>query len=201
MLHPMRRRILEELAEAGSAAELARRIDLPRQKVNYHLRELEREGLVELVEERRKGNCVERVVRATARWYVISPEVLGALGSTPAEIRDRFSSTYLIALAAGVLRDVATLQRRASNVDKRLATLSLQADVRFGNPEDRNAFAEELANEFSRLISKYHNDEAPDGRSHRFIIGAHPTITKSEQQAQREEAAYRATLDAGEATS
>ena len=66
-LDPVRARLLAELAEPGSASTLGARVGMPRQKVNYHLRTLERHGLVELVEERRKGNCVERVVRATAR--------------------------------------------------------------------------------------------------------------------------------------
>ena len=49
-LDPMRSRLLAALAEPGSATTLAARVGLPRQKVNYHLRELERHGLVELVE-------------------------------------------------------------------------------------------------------------------------------------------------------
>ncbi|MEW9533456.1 winged helix-turn-helix domain-containing protein, partial [Microbispora sp. NPDC049125] len=60
-LDPVRARLLAELAEPGSATTLAARVGLPRQKVNYHLRALERHGLVELVEERRKGNMTERV--------------------------------------------------------------------------------------------------------------------------------------------
>ena len=77
-LHPFRLRILGELGEAESAAELARRLGVPRQLVNYHLRQLERDGLVETVGERRKRNCTERLVRAVARSYVISP--LGVRG-------------------------------------------------------------------------------------------------------------------------
>jgi DNA-binding transcriptional ArsR family regulator len=53
-LDPMRARLLAELAEPASASTLASRLGLPRQKVNYHLHELERHGLVKLVEERRK---------------------------------------------------------------------------------------------------------------------------------------------------
>jgi DNA-binding transcriptional ArsR family regulator len=49
---------------------LAARVGLARQKVNYHLKALERHGLVELVEERRKGNVNERMLRATAASYV-----------------------------------------------------------------------------------------------------------------------------------
>src|SRR5215470_6879902 len=84
-----RLKILAELAEPDTAAAVARRVGLPRQQVSYHVRELEHAGLVTFVEERRKGNCVERVVQAAARSYVVSPAALGALGSTPAGQRRR----------------------------------------------------------------------------------------------------------------
>src|SRR5262245_64522061 len=100
LLQPERIRLLEALGEPDSAAGLARRLDLPRQRLNYHLKELERVGLVELVEERRRGNCLERVVRATARAYVISPEVIGRLGTTGADEPDRFSALHLVHVAA-----------------------------------------------------------------------------------------------------
>ncbi|KAB2955835.1 MAG: winged helix-turn-helix transcriptional regulator, partial [Thermoanaerobaculia bacterium] len=70
----------------ATAAGLARRLGLPRQRVNYHLRELEKAGLVELVEERRRGNCVERLVRATARAFLLGPEALGAQAADPAAL-------------------------------------------------------------------------------------------------------------------
>src|ERR687897_940779 len=82
-LDPVRARLLAELAEPGSAAGLAEKVDLPRQNVNYHLRALERHGLVELVDERRKGNVTERILRATAASYVISPTALAALHPDP----------------------------------------------------------------------------------------------------------------------
>ena len=44
---------------------MGRDLGLSRQKVNYHLRALEDAGLVEHVEDRRRGNCTERIVRAT----------------------------------------------------------------------------------------------------------------------------------------
>src|SRR5271167_2017811 len=109
LLQPGRLRLLEQLTEPDSAAGLARKLGVPRQKLNYHLRELERGGFLELVEERRKGNCMERVVRATAQSYLIGPQATGALGETPAEIRDRFSVSYLIASAARIIRDLASL--------------------------------------------------------------------------------------------
>ena len=98
---------LAHLKDPDSASGLARRLRLPRQRVNYHLKVLETAGLVELVEERRKGNCLERVVRATARAFVISPEALGELGPTAETAADRLSGAYLIAAAGRAIRDVA----------------------------------------------------------------------------------------------
>lgn len=175
LLHPLRVDLLRRLAEPQSASGLARRLRQPRQRLNYHLRELEREGLVELVEERRKGNCVERVLRATARAYVISPGALGALASAdPGEVRDRFSAAYLIALAAQALRDVAELRARAEGEGKRLATFALQVDVRFASAADRSAFAEELANAVAGLAARYHDERAAGGRAFRFLVGGYP---------------------------
>lgn len=181
LLQPVRRRILEGLDEPGSASSLARQLGLPRQKINYHLRELEKDGLVELVEERRRGNCTERVVKATARSYLISPEVLGSLGSRPEEIRDHFSSAYLVATAGQAVQDVAELQDRADEAGQRLATLTLTSEVRFKSAADRNAFAEELTTALAELSAKYHDEDASGGRRFRFFVGGHPALEKGER--------------------
>lgn len=175
VLHPVRGRILEELREPDSAAGLARRLDVPRQKLNYHLRLLEKQGLVELVEERRKGNCTERIVRASAHSYLISPETLGPLASDPDKVRDKFSAGYLVALAARAMRDVARLSRGAAKAGKRLPTLSLQAEIRFASAQDQNRFAEELTTQLARLTAKYHDESAPEGRPFRLFVGSYPT--------------------------
>ncbi len=189
LLDPLRLRMLEQLREPDSAAGLARRLHMPRQKVNYHLRELEKEGYLELIQERRKGNCMERVVRATARAYVIDPNVMGALGIDPAQFQDKFSSAYLVALAAKTIRDVAALRQRAEKAGKRLATFSLQTEVRFATAADRAAFVQELTAEVARLAAKYHNEHAVGGRKFQFVLGAYPTLSPqhSEQQKPKNE--------------
>ena len=180
LLDPERVRLLQALADPDSASGLARRLGVPRQRLNYHLRALERAGYLELVEQRRKGNFLERVVRATARSFLISPDVLGSLGADPAVVRDRFSASYLIALAARTIREVATLRTRASAGRKRLATLSLDTEIAFASAQDRTAFAEELANELARLAAKYHLPDAAGARTFRVTVGAHPRITSQE---------------------
>jgi DNA-binding transcriptional ArsR family regulator len=176
-LDPMRARLLAELVEPGSAATLAARAGLPRQKVNYHLRALERHGLIELVEERRKGNCTERVLRATAASYVISPAALAAVQPDPARSPDQLSARWLLALAARLVRDVGALLAGATKARKRVATFALDGEVRFASAADRAAFAGELANAVAALVSKYHDESAPGGRSHRLVVAVHPTAT------------------------
>ncbi|HET8619209.1 MAG TPA: helix-turn-helix domain-containing protein [Acidimicrobiales bacterium] len=171
-LDPMRSRLLAELAEPASAATLAARVGLPRQKVNYHLRTLEAQGLVELAEERKRGGITERVMRATAVTYVISPAALGETAVDPERAADRFSAGYLVALAGRVVAEVGGLARRADAAGKRLPTLAMDTEIRFRSAEDRAAFAEELTAAVVALVSRYHHD---DGRPHRVVVAAHPT--------------------------
>jgi len=180
LLKPERLRMLELLREPDSAAGISRRLKLPRQTVNYHLRELEKEGFLELVERRPKGNCLERVVRATARSYLISPRALGGVGSEAGQVRDRFSASYLVAASARAIRDVSILRQRADKAGQKLATLTVETEIRFANAEARRQFAEELVNLVARLAMQFHDEKTEGGRRFRFLVGGYPVITKPE---------------------
>jgi DNA-binding transcriptional ArsR family regulator len=175
-LDPIRARLLAELSEPASATMLAATLGLPRQKVNYHLRALERHGLVELVEERRKGNVTERMMRATAASYVISPAALGRVQPDPARAPDQLSAHWLLALAARLVRDVGALLSGAAKADKRLPTFALDGQVRFASVADRAAFAAELSASVAALVSKYHDEHAKGGRPYRLVTALHPHI-------------------------
>jgi DNA-binding transcriptional ArsR family regulator len=175
-LDPMRTRLLAELAEPGSATMLAARVGLARQKVNYHLRTLERHGLVELVEERRKGNVTERVLQATAASYVISPVALAAVQPDPARSPDKLSARWLLALAARLVRDVGLLITASTKARKRVATFAVDGEVRFASAADRAAFAEELGGAVAALVAKYHDESTPDGRPYRVVVAVHPSV-------------------------
>lgn len=175
-LDPIRTRLLAELVAPASAAAVAARVGLPRQQVNYHLKTLERHGLLELVEERRKGNVTERVLQATALSYVISPAALNGVQPDPSRAPDRLSARWLIALAARLVREVGQLVAGAAKARERLATFGMDGEVRFASAADRAAFAEELAAAVTGLIGKYHDERAPGGREHRVIVAVHPSL-------------------------
>ncbi len=181
-LDPIRARLLAELATPGSASTLAPRVGLTRQKVNYHLRLLEEHGLVELVEERRKGNCTERVLQATAESYVISPRALSAVAPDPSRTPDQRSARWLLSVAGRLVAEVGELLAGAKAAGKPVATLGIDSEIRFASARDRAAFAAELAQAVNGLVAKYHDEAALRGRDHRFIVALHPTPTNQKME-------------------
>lgn len=173
-LEPMRNRLLSELSQPASASTLSSRVGLTRQKVNYHLRRLESAKLVRMSGKKRWGGITERLMVASATSYVISPRALGRVAADPAHTVDRLSASYLIALAGRVVREVGQLFRRSKELDKRLATLSIDTEVRFRSAEDRAAFSRDLTAAVAQLVSRYHDESAPGGRRHRLLVAAYP---------------------------
>jgi hypothetical protein len=166
-------------------------LGIGRKVVNYHLRVLEKAGMLAFVDERQKGGLMERRLQAKAKSYLISPEALGAVEPDPKRIRDRLSWGYLVAAAAKVIRDLGILRQRADLVGKRLPTFTLETEVRIASAADRDAFTQELSASIAALAVKYHTEHAPHGRLFRFVLGAYPAITKTEAEAAQEAAQVR----------
>ncbi|MGK3650258.1 ArsR/SmtB family transcription factor [Pseudarthrobacter enclensis] len=187
-LDPIRSAMLRELAQPASATQLAIRVGLPRQKVNYHLKALERHGLVELVEERRKGNVTERVLQASAASYLISPSALASVSPDPRRFADRFSAFWMLALAGRMVQEVGKLIAGAAAARQKLATFAIDGEVTFRSAAERAAFAEELGVAVSHLVDKYHDDGASTrGRRHRLVVALHPALKTSDQTTTRKE--------------
>lgn len=181
-LEPVRSRLLWELGEPASAATLASRVGITRQKINYHLRKLERHKLVRVAEKRKWGGLTERLMVATAAAYVVSPAAMGDVAPDPGREADRLSASYVIALGARLIREVGSLLRRARELDKRLPTLSIDTEVRFRSAADRAAYTRELTEAVTRLAAKYHDETAAGGRSHRLVVVAHPLPQKPQPE-------------------
>jgi len=181
-LDPVRARLLAELARPASASALAHLTGLTRQRISNHLRTLEAYGLVKLVREQRRRGLTARVMQASAAGYVVSPSALGQAAIAPERAADRLSASYVVALAARVIREVGDLVRRSHRADKRLATLALDTQVRFRSVADRAKFTRELADAVSGLVAEYHDTDTPGGRSYRLIVVAHPLPPLPTQQ-------------------
>ena len=180
MQHPVRRRILALARTPMSATEMAGRLGLTRQRVNYHVRQLERSRFLDRAERRLRRNMMEQQYVATARSYVIAPELLGALAPHVGVVQDAASASALFAIASRAQDDLTRVLGDADAQSKRVATLSLTADVRFTSPEQRTEFTRALERAIADLVARHtapftHDDGSPgDGRPYRLFLGCHP---------------------------
>lgn len=175
-LQPMRLRLLHLLERPQSAPQLARAMELPRQRVLYHLRKLESERLVEAREHGAVGRRIDRTYVRTATSYAIAPNTLGGVAVDPRTVADAFSATYLSAVAGRALNDLAALGRAATARRLRVPTMTAETEVRFATPADQRRFADDLAKTLARLAAKYHQPEAPQGRTFRVFACGHPAV-------------------------
>ena len=175
-LAPIRRRILASLTEPASAAGLAERLEMPRQKIGYHLRALEAAGLVRPAGERRKRGFTERLFVA-ARDYVLDPALMQQAPADPdaVEAQDRHAADHLISTASTIVRDVARMRQDAAAEGSRLLTLTVEADVTFATPADFDAFTEDVSAAVAALARRY---AAPSGGRYRLTAAAHPAVRK-----------------------
>lgn len=180
VLHPLRLEILSRLRRPGSSTSLGRALGLPRQKVNYHVKELERRGLLEEVGTRQRKGCTERLLQSRALSFVVDPGALGPVQTGAGSVRDRFSTAYLIATAARTIRDVARLRKGADRADKKLATFTLETEIHFDTPAAQRAFLAELSEAVAGLAARYQRSPEEGGRTYRLTVASHPAVPTEE---------------------
>ncbi|MGH7717620.1 MAG: helix-turn-helix domain-containing protein [Gemmatimonadaceae bacterium] len=186
LMHPMRLRILQLAGAPASAADIAGRLGQPRQKVNYHVRELARARFLRRAGTRRKRNMIEQRYVATARAYVIDPGVLGPLGADPRQMSDALSAGYLMGLASLAQAEVAQASRDAAAQKKRLSTLGIHSELRFESAAQRAEFTRALEAAVLDVVATHASpSRLPDGRPgsgrpYRLVAGCYPIPPRSE---------------------
>ncbi len=158
LLHPIRRRILESLREPDSASGLARRLHMPRQVLNYHVKEMARARLLRPAGRRKRRAFFEQCYVASAVGYVLSPQILGELSAKPGAARDRFSATFLMGLASQIQSEVGDAMERAEQEGKRVS--------------------------IERHTTPYRDagGKVGEGRAYRLVLGCYPIAEKGNAQ-------------------
>lgn len=170
---PVRMRMLELLREPNSAAALARVLDEPRQKVNYHLKELERAGLVRPAGTRRRGAMTEQLYRAVANAFVVSPRITWTDERRAAALRDQTSLAALVDLGERLQRDGAGLLDRAAFAGDEIPSASVDVEVAFPDEAARSAFMTEYLEALGPLLTKYGVARAL-GAPFRLMLAVYP---------------------------
>ncbi len=169
--HPTRVEILAMLREPASAADVARRIGQSRQRVNYHLHELEDAKLIERVGERRTGNFVAMLYRAVARAFVVSPRVAWGDERRARAFRAQHALETLVVLGERLQHDAAVLLDRAAFDGEEIASVAVTAEMRFASEVDREAFVKEYVSAVAKLTEKYASKK---GEPYRAVLATYP---------------------------
>jgi len=174
LLKPVRIEILTLLDKPSTCPQLARKLNLTTQKVNYHIKVLKSAGLVRLVEERRNRGILEGVYQAVAKSFWFSPRLVSHLGSER-ESRDQASLAHLLQLAEQLQIDVGHLGEKTAS--GRVASLGLSAKIQLKSGADRSAFMKELTEQFQGLARKYgsrQSDDTDGGDSFKLMLACYP---------------------------
>jgi hypothetical protein len=164
--------------EAVSATEVGRRLAIPRQRANYHVRELARSGFLRRAGRRRRGNMIEQQYAAAAQAWAISPEILGELGADWRRIEDASSPEYLLALASQMQIDLSRLLR--SDEGPGATSRALKSQFRFETERQRQRFETALRRSLGDVVGRHTSPNLrPDGgaaagRPFRMILGLYP---------------------------
>ena len=176
VLKPIRLELLKQLDEPRTCPELGDYFDMSAQKIYYHVKALEKAGLVEKVEENRVRGVVEGYYQAKARSYWLAPQLVGKVGGTKMT-QDQVSLRVLLDLAEEVHDDIGKLGHKSES-GKHVPSMSLSAHIHLPDTSRRQAFLEELQDIFQSLARKYGipEDEVAitDGQGFRLILMCYP---------------------------
>jgi DNA-binding transcriptional ArsR family regulator len=173
LTHPVRLKMLELLREPASGAEVARAMGEARQKVNYHLKELEAAGLVRPVGERRKGALTEQLFEAVAGAYLVSPRVTWSDGRREGALRDQAALAALVDLSERIQRNAAELLDRAAYDGEQISSAVVEAEVSFSDGTARSAFMHDYLEALGDLLRK-HGAQKNAGARYRVALAVYP---------------------------
>ncbi len=66
----------------------------------------------------------------------------------------------------------------------------METEITFASPAALQAFADELAGAVAQIAAKHQSAARPGGRSYRLVVGAHPSVTKTTEEAAAEAARH-----------
>ena len=182
LLKPARLEILKQLDEPRTCPELARFFGESAQKIYYHIKELEKAGLVAKVEEKRVRGAVEGHYQAVARSYWLAPRLVGQIGD-PQIAGDQMSLRVLLDLAEDVQEDIGYLGMQSTAGDH-VPSLSMSGQVHLPDGARRSAFLAELQTAFQDLLTKYSLPETEidtESVEFRLVLLCYPKVQKDEK--------------------
>lgn len=158
---PLRIQLLSELNLAPrTVKEIATRIGVPQTRLYYHIKLLERHGIIRVVGRRMVSGIEERSYQTTARSTVVSPTLGAELARSGAvkALFDLFAAQMEVALVDSVPVG-----------DPRSAVIALSTLPVFLTPEEVPVFSEAL----QQFLTPYADESRRDRLEYEFLIAGY----------------------------
>jgi len=188
---PLRRRIMElTLIEPLTTKQIAEALDSTPSKIYYHVRLLEKHGLIKVAETRLISNMVENLYRTAAESIRVDPRLLLSSTSESTQTFDKFIVDLFDEAKAQARRSI---QAGLIRLDKKEGERPKLENAHFSHtmikirPEKVSAFRKRLR-EFLEEFDALDEPKASDGEFYRLIVGLYPTLVASQNTAREEEA-------------
>jgi DNA-binding transcriptional ArsR family regulator len=180
LMNPLRADIVSRLVEPASAAEVARNIGETAQRINYHLKMLEKLGLVRKVGTRQVRNLVEVLYQAVAKTFILA-ESLSLSAEMIERIKDHGSLAQLVTSADQLKRDAVELMEQADQ--QQVPSASLYFQIGLPQEDVRQAFVDDYIAMVKKLVDKY---GAPhDGSSiYKVMLAVYPKPESDKEEKQ-----------------
>jgi hypothetical protein len=127
---------------------------------------------------------IEQRYVASARAFLLSPDLLGAVGADWRRVGDPASVEYLLALGCQMESDLIRVWREAQTSGKRAATQALKSQFRFESAQQRERFTRALEEAVVRVVTEHtspnlRSDGTPaPGRPYRLVLGCYPYLPR-----------------------
>ncbi|HEY7832539.1 MAG TPA: helix-turn-helix domain-containing protein [Ktedonobacterales bacterium] len=129
------------ISQPMTVTQLGALLNEPPAKIHYHVRELERLGVVKLVETREKGGILEKYYRAVAKNIIVPPALLRQV--SPDETVST-ANEYLQIIAQGFLRALNAAVRSHRLEGPEVLPLGMAATQVWMTGEDMKRVSEQL---------------------------------------------------------
>ncbi len=138
---PLRIRIFEALAQRPmTATQVGEELNIAAPKAHYHVRELERIGLVRLVETRERGGILEKYYRAIARNLNAPPQLLQT--AEPGEMVAALTQMFT-GISQSFLRALERISREGAESFER-SMMALNGETVWMTPGEFRAMMKEV---------------------------------------------------------
>lgn len=177
LINPLRAEILAQLKQPGSATEVAKKLKETPQRINYHLKTLQKVGLVTKVGTRQVRNLVEVLYQSIARTFFLA-ETLSISKETIQKIKDQGSLLHLIHTSERMRKDALLLMEQ-SDQNEVIPSASLQMQVNLTDESVREQFVEDYVALVKSLIKRYQQN---NGNQHAYqvILSVYPDVSQGE---------------------